>query len=62
MFTPDDVLAKKVSDDDLLHAPEIGPVADTVSLFEAVEKMRPFPIGKCALLAIAVPALCRSSW
>jgi hypothetical protein len=51
------ILKEKVSDDELLHAPEIGPVADAVSLFEAVEKMRPFPIGKRALLAIAVPAL-----
>ena len=32
-------------------------MADTVSLFQAVESMRPFPIGKRALVAVALPAL-----
>lgn len=44
-------------DDPLLSAPEIGPVADTVSLYETVQKMRPTPLGKAALLAIAVPVV-----
>jgi hypothetical protein len=51
------ILKETIADDGLLHAPEIGPVADTVSLYEAVEKMRPFPIGKRALIAVALPAL-----
>ena len=41
----------------VLSAPEIGPVADTVSLYEAVQRMRPIPLGKAAVLAIAVPVL-----
>lgn len=40
----------------LLEAPELGPVADTLSLYEAVAKMRAAPIGKAALLSVAVPA------
>jgi hypothetical protein len=44
-------------DAELLSAPEIGPVADTVSLYDAVTKMRTLPIDRGSLLAIAVPAL-----
>jgi hypothetical protein len=44
-------------DEPLLSAPEVGPVADTVALYEAVQRMRPIPLGRQALLAIAVPAL-----
>jgi hypothetical protein len=44
-------------DEPLLSAPEVGPVADTVALYEAVQRMRPVPLGRQALLAIAVPAL-----
>ena len=44
-------------DEPLLSAPEIGPVADTLSLYEAVKRMRPVPLGKAAVLAIALPAL-----
>jgi hypothetical protein len=40
----------------LLDAPELGPVADTLSLYEAVTKMRTAPIGKTALFAVALPA------
>lgn len=41
----------------LLDAPEIGPVADTLSLYEVVMKMRVAPIGKRALLAVVLPVL-----
>lgn len=41
----------------LLTAPEIGPVADTISLYEAVARMRPLPVGKTSLTAILVPAI-----
>jgi len=44
-----------VKDDELLSAPELGPVADTVALYDAVRNMRAFPLGKQALLALAVP-------
>lgn len=40
----------------LLEAPEIGPVADAVALYEAVTNMRAAPIGKSAILAVALPA------
>jgi len=46
-----------VGDDPLLGAPELGPVADTIAMYGAVEKMRPVPIGAAAVLAVAVPAL-----
>lgn len=51
------ILHERISDDEVLHAPEIGSVADTVSLYQAVERMRPVAIGKGALIAIALPAL-----
>ncbi|MBS1213776.1 MAG: hypothetical protein H6R26_2393 [Proteobacteria bacterium] len=50
------ILREKLDDQPLLEAPEIGPVADTVSLYESVARMRVAPIGKSALLAIALPA------
>ena len=48
---------KPVEDDTLISAPEIGPVADVQAIYEAVQKMRPIPIGKSTLLAVLVPAL-----
>jgi hypothetical protein len=51
------ILGEPVAKADILDAPELGPVADTVSLYDAVARMRPVPIGKAALLAIAVPAV-----
>jgi hypothetical protein len=50
------ILGEAVTDETLLDAPEIGPVADTIPLYEAVRKMRPLPVGRSALLAIALPA------
>lgn len=50
------ILKEPIDDDPLLDAPEIGPVADALSLYEAVANMRATPIGKSALLAIALPA------
>ena len=40
-----------------MSAPELGPVADVVSLYEAVSRMRPAPLGTAGILAIAVPIL-----
>lgn len=48
---------KPVADASVLEAPELGPVADTLTLYEAVQRMRPLPIGKQALMAVIVPAL-----
>lgn len=44
-----------VPENELLSAPELGPVADTVALYQAVQGMRAFPLGKSSLLALAVP-------
>jgi hypothetical protein len=41
----------------LLHAPEIGPVADTIALYDAVGRMKPVPFGKSTVLGILVPTL-----
>lgn len=51
------ILREPVEDDALLGAPEIGPVADTLALYEAVRKLRTVPISRASLLAIALPAL-----
>ncbi len=40
----------------LLGAPEMGPVADHISMFQAVERMRTVPIGKRAVVSVLVPA------
>jgi hypothetical protein len=45
-----------VGEQDLLSAPEIGPVADTAALYESARKMRGVPIGMRSLLAVLVPA------
>jgi hypothetical protein len=51
------IAGEPVGDEGLLAAPELGPVADTLSLYAAVRDMRIIPIGKPALLAIAIPAI-----
>ncbi len=51
------ILHETITDDSLLQAPEIGPVADTLSLYEAVIQMRMAPIGKAAILNIVLPAV-----
>ena len=50
------ILGESLDDPSLLEAQEIGPVADTVGLYEAVTNMRAAPIGKSAILAVALPA------
>ncbi|GIK86967.1 MAG: hypothetical protein KJ018_07650 [Burkholderiales bacterium] len=44
-------------DADLLAAPEIGPVADTAAIYEAVARMRMAPITMASVLAVLVPAV-----
>jgi len=51
------ILREPIKDASLLEAPEIGPVADTISLFQAVKNMKPMPIGKPSLLVIGLPAV-----
>lgn len=45
-----------IPDDSILQAPEIGPVADSLSLYDAANNMRMAPIGKAAVLSIALLA------
>jgi hypothetical protein len=51
------ILHETLPNDDVLNAPELGPVADTVSLYDAIERMRVVPIGKSILILLGVPAL-----
>lgn len=51
------ILGESLDEDALLQAPEIGPVADTLALYEAVRNMRVAPIGKAAIIGVALPAL-----
>ncbi|MEZ4331689.1 MAG: hypothetical protein R3F35_08030 [Myxococcota bacterium] len=46
----------RVEDEAILSAPEIGPVADTLPIFESVRKMHVVPIGRRSLAAILLPA------
>ena len=48
---------KTPADTALLAAPEIGPVADTLALYEAVANMRTLPVGRRAISAVLVPAV-----
>jgi hypothetical protein len=38
-------------------APELGPVADTLTLYESVARMRTVPVGRMALASVLVPAV-----
>ena len=51
------ILGEAPADDALLRAAEIGPVADTLAVYEAVRSMRVVPFGKSTLLGIAIPTL-----
>ncbi|HEX6825032.1 MAG TPA: hypothetical protein VF077_01855, partial [Nitrospiraceae bacterium] len=48
---------EQIPDAPLLQAAELGPVIDTVSMYEVVEQIRPAPIGRQALLAVLLPVL-----
>jgi len=47
---------KDVRDEAILSAPELGPVADTTSLYAAVTSMRIVPTGKSAVLTLLLAA------
>jgi len=46
-----------VKDDAILNAPELGPVADTVSLYQAVKAMRSVPLGKASVAPLLLAAV-----
>ena len=47
---------KEVGDQEILSAPELGPVADTTSLYEAVTRMRTIPLGKSSVVPLVLAA------
>jgi hypothetical protein len=51
------IVGEPVEDKGLLDAPELGPVVDTLSIYEAVERIRPVPLGKQSVIAIVAPSL-----
>jgi hypothetical protein len=51
------ILGEAPADDSLLQAVEIGPVADTLAIYEAVGRMKAVPFGKSTLVGIAVSTL-----
>jgi hypothetical protein len=51
------ILYEPVANEDLLQAPEQGPVADTLALYDAVTRTGPVPIGMPAMVAGLAPAL-----
>jgi hypothetical protein len=51
------ILGEPVEDHGLLEAPELGPVADTITMYEAVKRIKMAPLGKQSLVAVLAPAL-----
>jgi len=52
------ILGEKVEDrEELLAAPELGPVADTITLYESVQRMRAAPLSRTALVAVLLPVV-----
>jgi hypothetical protein len=51
------IQGEPVEDKGLLEAPELGPVADTITMYEAVKRIKPVPLGKQSLIAVVIPAL-----
>lgn len=51
------IRGETVDDKGLLSAPELGPVADTLALYEAVARLRTVLIGRRAVLTVAAAAI-----
>jgi hypothetical protein len=51
------ILGEPVPPTELLDAPELGPVADTAAIYEAVANVKPLPVGKDTLLMVLVPIM-----
>ena len=49
------ILGEHIGEQDILDAPELGPVADIGALYDAVAKMKSIPIGKSCVMPILVP-------
>ncbi|WP_250436221.1 hypothetical protein [Caballeronia sp. ATUFL_F2_KS9A] len=50
------ITGEDIGSPEILDAPELGPVADVQSIYEAVRRIKPFPFTKLGVLAIMVPA------
>ncbi len=51
------ILRKEVGENPLLGPPEIGPMADAITLYQTVAKIRPFPLGKEALIGLVIATI-----
>jgi len=51
------IAGKEPADDAMLSAPELGPVADTAPIYDAVEAMRVVPIGKASVVPLLAAAV-----
>jgi len=51
------IAGKQLRNDEILSAPELGPVADTAPIYEAVAAMRVLPIGKVTIAPLLVAAV-----
>jgi len=49
------ILGRDPAGTEILEAQELGPVADTVALYEVVVSSRPVPIGRRSMMAVAIP-------
>ncbi|MCI4430047.1 MAG: hypothetical protein JHC40_12875 [Burkholderiales bacterium] len=49
------ILGAPVPPTELLDAPELGPVADTAAIYEAVANVKPLPVGKSTVVMVLVP-------
>ncbi|SAK84654.1 hypothetical protein AWB77_04425 [Caballeronia fortuita] len=50
------ITGEDIGSPEILDAPDLGPVADVHSIYEAVRRIKPFPFTKLGLLAIVAPA------
>jgi hypothetical protein len=50
------VQGREIGEPPILGAPELGPVADTAAIYDAVRSMRSTPVGRNSLLPVAVAA------
>ncbi len=41
----------------ILDAPELGPVVDISAIYDAVEKIKPVPIGKSSIMMVLIPII-----
>ncbi len=44
-------------EDDVLSAPEVGPVADTISMYDAITRIQPLLVSKGALIAVIAASI-----